>query len=77
MTGGARHEPDVLRTIKLEIKPHERVLKVRVLVKDALILAGDFIASQNAIFHLPFLVEKPAATHLPFGKMIAKLQIAR
>ena len=75
--GGARHEPDVLRSIKPKIKPHQRIFEVWILVKNALVLAGDFIAPQHAILHFPFLVEKPAATHLTRGKVIAKMQIPR
>ena len=74
---GARHEPDIFGLIESKIKPHHRVLEIRVLVKDTFILAGDFVAPQHAILHFPFLVEKPASTHLSRGKVIAEFQIPR
>ena len=73
---GAGHEPEIFRSIKLKIKPHHRVLEIRVLIEDPFVIASDLVASQHALLHLPFLVEEPAATHLPFGKVIAEFQIS-
>ena len=74
---GAGHEPEIFRSIKLKIKPHHRVLEIRVLIEDPFVIASDLVASQHALLHLPFLVEEPATTHLPFGKVIAEFQISR
>ena len=73
--GGTGNEADVPGVIEAELKSNDGVLEVGLLVKETLVLACDFIAAQNAVLHLPFLLEPPLFADLSLGEMISEMQV--